>query len=146
MEWIPLKMLSRQRRKDYTVLPTDPATRQRRRCRICHPITLRRLLFCLVCTPFFILFAILCQGIPPAYDDVRTYERRLPQHSVAALTRVNDRPARYLRFPGHLWGHGLNNILQEACVNHVLRSSCAHQTPQLVNVLLGLRLQRLLCL
>ncbi|KAI9457382.1 hypothetical protein HD554DRAFT_2030105 [Boletus coccyginus] len=76
--------------------------------------TLRRVVFCLACAPVVVLFAVLCQGIPPAYDDVRSFEQRLPQHSVAALTRSHGRPPRYLRFPGHLWGHGLNNILQEA--------------------------------
>ena len=29
------------------------------------------------------------------------------------------REERYLRFPDHLWGHGLNNVLQEACVQFV---------------------------
>ncbi|KAH0834283.1 hypothetical protein J3R83DRAFT_11652 [Lanmaoa asiatica] len=125
MEWLPLKMFSRKPRTEYVVLPTDPQPAhswtphlRRRRCRIAHVITLRRLLFCLACTPIFVFLAILCQGIPPSYDDVRTFERRLPQHSVAALTHPGGRPARYLRFPGHLWGHGLNNILQEACVLH----------------------------
>lgn len=112
MDWLPLK--KRRHRKDYNALPTDPVRLKRRRCRIW---SFRRLLFCLACAPFLVLFAILCQGIPPSYEDVRIYERRLPQHTVAALTRVDDRPARYLRFPGHLWGHGLNNILQEACVS-----------------------------
>lgn len=117
MEWSPFHALSRKRRKDYTIVPTEPARHfKRRRSRVLHAVTLRRLLFCLACAPFLVIFAIFCQGIPPSYDDIRTFERRLPQHSIAALTRVDDRPARYLRFPGHLWGHGLNNVLQEACV------------------------------
>ncbi|KAG9310783.1 hypothetical protein JVU11DRAFT_8632 [Chiua virens] len=110
MDWIPLKVFSRKLRNEYTVLPTDPqptrAWTKRRRCRILHAITLRRLLFCLACTPLVVVFAILCQGIPPPYTDIRVFERRLPQH--------DDHPARYLKFPGHLWGHGLNNVLQEA--------------------------------
>lgn len=93
-------------------LPSDRARPAlARRC------SLRRVVFCLACTPVVVLFAVLCRGIPPAYNDVRSFEQRLPQHSVAALTRSNGRPPRYLRFPGHLWGHGLNNVLQEACVS-----------------------------
>ncbi|KAG8215522.1 hypothetical protein J3R82DRAFT_9171 [Butyriboletus roseoflavus] len=116
MDWIPLRTFSRKLRTEYTVLPTDlQPTRsctphwKRRRCRVAYPITLRRLFFCFACTPIVVLVVILCHGFPPSYDDVRAFERRLPQHSLP-----NDRAARYLRFPGHLWGHGLNNILQEA--------------------------------
>ncbi|KAF8121127.1 hypothetical protein EV363DRAFT_1187271 [Boletus edulis] len=106
-------MSRRKPRSDYTVLSqTDPTVaprpRKRRRCRAVHVVTLRRVLFCLACIPAIVLIAILCQGIPPSYDDIRLFERRLPQHAVAA------RPTRYLKFPGHLWGHGLNNVLQEA--------------------------------
>lgn len=119
MDWTPLRSSSK-----HVVLPSDQQkpTRswtlhwKRRRCRLAHPTTLRRLLFCLACTPILVLVAILCQGFPPSYNGVRTFERRLPQHAVATLTRPNDRPVRYLKFPGHLWGHGLNNILQEAFV------------------------------
>ncbi|KAG6377973.1 hypothetical protein JVT61DRAFT_14769 [Boletus reticuloceps] len=113
-------MSRRKPRSDYTVLSqTDPTAvtprpRKRRRCRAVHVMTLRRVLFCLACIPVIVLLAILCQGIPPSYDDIRLFERRLPQHAVAALTPANDRPTRYLKFPGHLWGHGLNNVLQEA--------------------------------
>ncbi|KAL4077833.1 hypothetical protein J3A83DRAFT_4186114 [Scleroderma citrinum] len=69
-------------------------------------------------TPVYILAFILLQGIPPTYDDIRTFERRLPQHSISAWSSVDGthhhHQPRYLRFPGHLWGHGLNNVLQEA--------------------------------
>ncbi|KIJ64194.1 hypothetical protein HYDPIDRAFT_90909 [Hydnomerulius pinastri MD-312] len=78
-----------------------------------HAFTLRRILFSLLCAPILALLAILCQGVPPSYNDIRIFERRLPQHSVAALTGAGRQP-RYLRFPGHLWGHGLNNVMQEA--------------------------------
>ncbi|KAI6030052.1 hypothetical protein EDC04DRAFT_2924603 [Pisolithus marmoratus] len=69
--------------------------------------------------PVFALLIILCQGIPPTYDDVRSFERRLTQHSLTTPSSTVDKNhhihhPRYLRFPGHLWGHGLNNVLQEA--------------------------------
>ncbi|KAI6110436.1 hypothetical protein EDD16DRAFT_1611231 [Pisolithus croceorrhizus] len=84
-----------------------------------HTLTLRRLLFCLAMTPVFVLLILLCQGIPPTYDDVRSFERRLTQHSLTIPPSTVDKTQlvhhpRYLRFPGHLWGHGLNNVLQEA--------------------------------
>ena len=140
--WMPLRVFSRKLRREYTVLasPRSPHMPRRRRS-----VTLRRVLYCLACTPVVVLVAILCQGIPPSYGDVRLFERRLPQHSVAALTRADGRPARYLRFPGHLWGHGLNNVLQEACVFHPSPSSRSPQS-QPAHVLPRLRLQRLLCL
>nr|GAT53637.1 predicted protein [Mycena chlorophos] len=75
--------------------------------------TLRRLavLFCgAVC---LLVVAVLLSGVPPTYNDIREYERGLPQHHVAE--NGADQPV-YLRFPGHLWGHGLNNVLQEALV------------------------------
>ncbi|KAF8835811.1 hypothetical protein BDN67DRAFT_912302 [Paxillus ammoniavirescens] len=95
-----------------------PHLYRRRHCcswrTILHAFTLRRLLFSLACTPILVFLAILCQGVPPSYDEIRVFERRLPQHSVAALTWAGSQPPRFLRFPGHLWGHGLNNVLQEA--------------------------------
>ena len=130
MEWNSLKMRSRKLRNDYTALPSDPVRHlKRRRCRMLHAVTLRRLLVCLACTPLLLILTILCQGVPPSYSDIRTYEQRLPQHSVAALTRVDDRPPRYLKFPGHLWGHGLNNVLQETCVSYLVVFCRCSPTP-----------------
>ncbi|KAF9218649.1 hypothetical protein BS17DRAFT_790970 [Gyrodon lividus] len=132
MDWVPLRVLEvitrKLRSEEYSMLPTDPQHspsrswaphfhRRRHGCSwrsILHALTLRRLLFSLACVLILVFFAILCQGVPPSYEDIRVFERRLPQHSVAALTRTDSHPPRYLRFPGHLWGHGLNNVLQEA--------------------------------
>lgn len=63
-------------------------------------------------TPWLVIVGfIVASWIPPSYQDIRRYERHLPQHSVGIGERK-----RYLRFPDHIWGHGLNNILQEAYV------------------------------
>jgi hypothetical protein len=138
MDWVPLRVLgaiSRKLRTDsddseYTMLPNEPQSPsrswaphlyRRRHCcswrTILHALTLRRLLFSLACTPILVFLAILCQGVPPSYEEIRVFEKRLPQHSVASLTWAGSQPPRFLRFPGHLWGHGLNNVLQEAWVS-----------------------------
>ncbi|KAK2463908.1 hypothetical protein APHAL10511_004080 [Amanita phalloides] len=75
-----------------------------------HHLTLRKLLYALFITPFLIAFGVLLSGVPPSYETIRSYERRLPQHN---LVRAQNDGGRYLRFPGHLWGHGLNNVMQE---------------------------------
>jgi hypothetical protein len=108
--------------EDYELLATDSTSRvngisstQRRRRskfqRCLHHLTLRRILMFLAMIPFFLVLGVLWSGIPPNYEDVRKFERSLPQHN---LTRARTEHGRYLRFPDHLWGHGLNNILQEA--------------------------------
>jgi hypothetical protein len=82
--------------------------------RTCLPrITLRRFLYCLFLTPFILALGVLLSGVPPTYEDIRTYERLLPQHNI---TRAKEEGHKYLKFRGQLWGHGLNNILQETCV------------------------------
>ncbi|KAG6841097.1 hypothetical protein C0991_001904 [Blastosporella zonata] len=65
--------------------------------------------------PIFLLLGVLWSGIPPSFEDIREFERSLPQHYITQAL-VEHRP--YLRFPGHLWGHGFNNILQEALLMH----------------------------
>lgn len=110
--------------EDYELLGAEPTShisglpsgqrRRRPRLQAClHLITLRRILVFFALVPFLLILAVLWSGIPPSYEDVRTFERLLPQHN---LTRAKAEPGMYLRFPGHLWGHGLNNILQEAYV------------------------------
>lgn len=94
----------------------------------------------------FLFAVILYGGVPPSYSAIRAAEYALPQHhwdsnrwnksgwrerQVGNLARggtfrlidggtVSEQPTDaeelYLRFPDHLWGHGLNNVLQEACV------------------------------
>jgi hypothetical protein len=118
---------SRQFEEDYELLSSEPNSRpglplsngshslgvRRRSVRsilytLLHGFTLRRTLLLLALIPFFLVIVVLWQGVPPDYEDIRTFERHLPQHN---LTTAKD--GMYLRFPGHLWGHGLNNILQE---------------------------------
>ncbi|EGO04120.1 hypothetical protein SERLA73DRAFT_175890 [Serpula lacrymans var. lacrymans S7.3] len=83
--------------------------------------TIRRLLIAIALIPVVLVIAILWPGIPPSYDDIRLYERRLPQHDLSLSSQANP-PNRYLRFPGHLWGHGFNNILQEIILMSYLAS------------------------
>jgi hypothetical protein len=75
-----------------------------------HFFTIRRTLTMLSLVPFLLVLIVLWSGIPPSFDDIRTFERNLPQHN---LTTAAAAGGMYLRFPDHLWGHGLNNILQE---------------------------------
>lgn len=82
--------------------------------------SLRRFLIFLSALPLIALLAILSSGVPPSYNDIRSFERRLPQHNLS-LPYPEGQNGTYLRFPGHLWGHGLNNILQETSVLCILR-------------------------
>lgn len=74
--------------------------------------SLRRVLIAFAMFPMLLVVAILWSGVPPSYEDIRAFERRLPQHNLS-LAAPEGEGGSYLRFPGHLWGHGLNNILQE---------------------------------
>lgn len=99
----------------------------------------------LLAIPTVVLLLVLWYGgLPPSYTELWVTERALPQHqweswkgAVSGETRSRDRQIkgndsfgsagrsqeeRYLRFPDHLWGHGLNNVLQEACVRFRLFS------------------------
>lgn len=90
-----------------------------------HALTLRRLVFIISATLFLLVVGILSSGVPSTYQDVRVYERSLPQHRIREA--VNEKIGRdgvterihrrkYLWFDGALWGHGLNNVLQERFV------------------------------
>ncbi|KAL4257095.1 hypothetical protein AB1N83_011456, partial [Pleurotus pulmonarius] len=96
-------------------ITSSPYASRRRRTKLIkyikHFCTVRRLLFSVALVPLLLIAAVLWSGIPPDFKDVREYERRLPQHNG---NDAMEREDRYLRFPGHLWGHGLNNVLQEA--------------------------------
>ena len=117
-------------------LPSSARHRSWRTTHVCiqRQTTYRCTIIILACIFFLLVTAVLCSGIPPTYDDIRAYERRLPQHHLAAALH-NDSSARYLRFPGHLWGHGFNNILQETCVlfrfapSQCMLTSHAHAHP-----------------
>lgn len=78
-------------------------------------LTLRKILITVTLVPVFLLLVIICQGVPSNYNDIRTFERRLPQHSLSVISKNQHQP-QYLRFPGHIWGYGFNNVLQEAFV------------------------------
>lgn len=95
-----------------------PPTRSRFILHPCFPCTLRR---ALVSLTLILLLLMLLRGIPPSYNDIREYERRLPQHNLS-LAPPEGVEGAYLRFPGHLWGHGLNNVLQETYVRISLES------------------------
>ena len=113
-----LRCLIRRRPDDnYDLLTVRPSPRwisrkaRRRlgpRCCFCHLLTLRRVLLTLSA---FLVIAILAQGVPPSFSDIRTSERRLPQHDLSDLAY---RDVRYIRFSNYAWGLGLNNVLQEA--------------------------------
>jgi len=90
-----------------------------------HTLTIRRIVFILLATIFLLVVAILSSGVPSTYQDVRLYERNLPQHRIreavsekigrdGVTERIHRR--KYLWFDGALWGHGLNNVLQESFV------------------------------
>ncbi|TFK37209.1 hypothetical protein BDQ12DRAFT_736355 [Crucibulum laeve] len=88
-------------------------TSRRRRCASClfQFFTLRRICCILTLIPTLVVLGILCSGIPPSFNDVRRYERGLPQNNA---TRAQiEGGVRYLRFQDPLFGHGLNNIMQE---------------------------------
>lgn len=66
----------------------------------------------------FFLYVLWYGGLPPSYTRIRAQERALPQHHWN-----QKRPGKYvaegpkfIRFPNHYWGRGLNNVLEEACV------------------------------
>ena len=73
---------------------------------------MRRILSAVLGILSFLVLGVLWSGIPPSYSDIREFERRLPQHDLALPFPEGDK-GMYLRFPDHLWGHGLNNVLQE---------------------------------
>jgi hypothetical protein len=97
-------------------LPLSHSNKRRRHSRVAacwQLLTFRRIriVFTLILTLF--TFQILSSGIPSTYEDVRFYERQLPQHNISQALAHG---TRYLRIPERLWGHGLNNILQETYV------------------------------
>ncbi|KAI5117565.1 hypothetical protein M0805_009643 [Coniferiporia weirii] len=77
-----------------------------------HFLTLRRLIAFVFSVPVLLCMGILWSGVPPSYNSVREFEHRLPQHNLS-LPLPEGENGMYLRFPEHLWGHGLNNVLQE---------------------------------
>ncbi|KAF9001305.1 hypothetical protein BDQ17DRAFT_1244641 [Cyathus striatus] len=97
-------------------------------------ITPRRVVCVLLSIPVLLALGVLWSGVPPLYEDVRRYEKRLPQHAWGVLEkgrnetegrgRGGDEGELYLRFPGHIWGHGFNNVLQE----YLLTSYIAHES------------------
>ena len=74
--------------------------------------SLRKTIYALFLVFLLIALGVLWNGIPPDFDSIRGYERRLPQHNLS-LPRPEGVDGMYIRFPDHLWGHGFNNVLQE---------------------------------
>jgi len=62
----------------------------------------------LLAIPLILAFVVLFHEFPSLYGDIREFEQRFPQHGLA-----ESRSTKYLAFPGHIWGHGWNNIFQE---------------------------------
>ncbi|KAJ6622578.1 hypothetical protein B0H10DRAFT_2013356 [Mycena sp. CBHHK59/15] len=120
---------ARTRADEYQLLPDNTAALQgsprRRRpfslTHVCCAFSLRRLCLLLAVILVLLVCGVLLSGIPPSYADIRAFEAALPQHNLS-LAAQPDGP-RYLRFPDHLWGHGLNNVLQEA----ILMGYLAHR-------------------
>ncbi|KAL5526206.1 hypothetical protein ACEPAG_7545 [Sanghuangporus baumii] len=77
-----------------------------------HFLTPRRIFAFLASILAFLVFGVLWSGIPPSYETIREFEHHLPQHDLS-LPFPEGKDGMYLRFPEHLWGHGLNNVLQE---------------------------------
>ncbi|KAF5321801.1 hypothetical protein D9619_000051 [Psilocybe cf. subviscida] len=85
---------------------------------------LHSLLVLFLLIPMTVIGAVLAYGgLPPDYSSVREHERELSDHGrkitsqhswkfASSKEATDDR--RYLRFPDHAWGLGLNNVLQEA--------------------------------
>ncbi|KAF5317693.1 hypothetical protein D9619_012536 [Psilocybe cf. subviscida] len=139
MRHTPVVPQNRAVRAKYTPLPFHIHISIARLLRV-RPRTLIFLTLCiLIWTPIILLTLVLAYGgVPPDYSVVREWERELPQHiwsrseiqgAPGRFERRSDRETtvddgrRYLRFPDHLWGHGLNNVLQEA----LLTSHLAHR-------------------
>ncbi|KAF9535394.1 hypothetical protein CPB83DRAFT_841670 [Crepidotus variabilis] len=65
------------------------------------------------------LYVLWYGGIPPSYAKIRAQERALPQHhwnQKKSGKYVSEGP-KYVRFPNHYWGRGLNNVLEEAMLS-----------------------------
>lgn len=77
-----------------------------------HYLSPRRVFAFLTTVLALLACGILWSGIPPSYESIREFERHLPQHDLS-LPFPEGKDGMYLRFPEHLWGHGLNNVLQE---------------------------------
>ncbi|KAF8519729.1 hypothetical protein BU17DRAFT_47491 [Hysterangium stoloniferum] len=48
----------------------------------------------------------------PTYDQIRAFERHLPQHNLS-LASPEGRHGRFIRFSNEVWSYGLNNQLQD---------------------------------
>ena len=101
-------------RRFRTARPTSPSSSSTRSIVLAfiHLITLRRCLLFVVSVFSLLSLGVLWSGIPPSYNNIRRFENKLPQHN-KNLPFPEGQNGVYLRFPEHLWGHGLNNVLQE---------------------------------
>ena len=104
-----LPVRSRSRSRPYSLpMPGRLAALLRR-------LTLRRIALLVLTIILTLTLGVLSSGIPPSYTEYYEYERNLPQHNLE-LPAPEGETVKLLRFPDHIWGHGLNNILQEVYV------------------------------
>ncbi|KAJ6606973.1 hypothetical protein B0H10DRAFT_2228380 [Mycena sp. CBHHK59/15] len=96
-------------------LPRQPPIGSRLPMGLCAPPLLAATTLSCSPRPQYCLRCVCWGGVPPSYADVHAYERALLQHNMTTVVLVGS-GARFLRFPDHLWGHGLNKILQEMVV------------------------------
>ncbi|KAG7097687.1 hypothetical protein E1B28_005012 [Marasmius oreades] len=100
---------------DYEALHSSP-TRLIRRAISCSS---RRLILCCGVSGLLLFSTLFLFKRPPSFEDVRSYERRLPQHNLTEALHDTDLqpPGRrkYLRIEGgaDTWEGGLNNVIQE---------------------------------
>ncbi|KAJ8087494.1 hypothetical protein PM082_006325 [Marasmius tenuissimus] len=80
-------------------------------------LSFRRVLLLVVSVATIFVVFLLREGVPPTFEDVRQYERALPQHNRtdAWYDATLDPPGKrkYLRVEGTASGVGLNNVLQQ---------------------------------
>ncbi|RDB27167.1 hypothetical protein Hypma_004583 [Hypsizygus marmoreus] len=95
---LPLPYGSKPRRRGFSQL-------------LCRSLPSPRIILCLALIASLLIFKVLASGIPSTYQDIRKFERSLPQHD---LTEALRKGTLYLRVPKHVSGRGFNNVLQES--------------------------------
>lgn len=118
-EEVELLPITRHRHSSSSSGQSPPARKWPPLCR--RTSGLRRLLLWCLCSVIILFLLIFRPSIPPSFDDVRLYERNLPQHNLSealhdpTLTPPGRR--KYMRVVGGAasWSvvGGFNNVLEE---------------------------------